>query len=63
MKALGGEEYSSYSFLASTLDGGKWSASRTTGTHCTECWVGLKLVWTQRLEEKSFARDQTTVVQ
>jgi hypothetical protein len=28
MKALGGEEYSSYSFLASTLDGGKWSASR-----------------------------------
>jgi len=27
-KALGGEEYSSYSFSTSALDGGEWSASR-----------------------------------
>jgi hypothetical protein len=28
MEALVGEEYSSYSFLTSALDGGEWSASR-----------------------------------
>jgi hypothetical protein len=28
VKALGGEEYSSYSFTTSALDGGEWSASR-----------------------------------
>jgi hypothetical protein len=28
MKALGGKEYSSYSFLTLALDGGEWSASR-----------------------------------
>jgi hypothetical protein len=28
MWRLGGEEYSSYSFLTSALDGGEWSASR-----------------------------------
>jgi hypothetical protein len=28
MEALGGEEYSSYSFTTSALDGGEWSASR-----------------------------------
>jgi hypothetical protein len=28
MKALGGEKYSSYSFMTSTLDEGQWSASR-----------------------------------
>jgi hypothetical protein len=27
MEALGGEEYSSYSFTTSALDGGEWSAS------------------------------------
>jgi hypothetical protein len=27
-RRLGGEEYSSYSFLTSALDGGEWSASR-----------------------------------
>jgi hypothetical protein len=41
--------YSSYSFLALTLDGGEWSASRPgrallwgkdRGTHCTVGWVG-----------------------
>jgi hypothetical protein len=53
MEALGGERrYSSYSFLASALDGGERSASRpgraftprerTPGTHCTGGWVGLR---------------------
>jgi hypothetical protein len=51
-RRLGGEEYSSYSFLTSALDGGEWSASRpgrtftsgerTPGTHCTGGWVGLR---------------------
>jgi hypothetical protein len=46
----GGEEYNSYSFLTSALDGGEWSASRpgraftpgewTPGLHCTGGWVG-----------------------
>jgi hypothetical protein len=50
MEALGGEEYSSYSFITWALDGFKWSASRpgralppgemTPGTHCTGGWVG-----------------------
>jgi hypothetical protein len=26
----------------------------TLGTHCTGGWVGLRAIWTQRLEEKSF---------
>jgi hypothetical protein len=49
-RRLGGEEYSSYSFTTSALDGGEWSAShprralppgeRTPGTHCTWGWVG-----------------------
>jgi hypothetical protein len=47
---LGGEEYSSYSFTTSALDGGEWSESRpgrdlppeerTPGTHWTGGWVG-----------------------
>jgi hypothetical protein len=47
---LGGEEYSSYSFTTSALDGSECSASRpgraftsgerTPGTHCTRGWVG-----------------------
>jgi hypothetical protein len=28
---------------------------KTPGTHWIEGWVGSELVWTQRLEEKSFA--------
>jgi hypothetical protein len=49
-RRLGGEEYSSYSFSTSALDGGEWSASRpcraftpgesTPGTHFTGGWVG-----------------------
>jgi hypothetical protein len=49
-RRLGGEEYSTYSFSTSALDGGEWSASRpgraftpgerTHGTHCTGGWVG-----------------------
>jgi hypothetical protein len=49
-RRLGGEEYSSYSFSTSALDGGEWSASRpdraftpgerTLGTHCKGGWVG-----------------------
>jgi hypothetical protein len=49
-KALGGKEYSSYSFSSSTLDGGEWSASRPgraldpgkgpPGTHWTGGWAG-----------------------
>jgi hypothetical protein len=49
-RRLGGaEEYSSYSFLTSALDGGERSASRSSralapgknpGTHCTGGWVG-----------------------
>jgi hypothetical protein len=61
---LGERRYSSYSFLASSLDGGEWSAS------CPSCALvpgkGLPVptvqgagwasepVWTQRLQEKSF---------
>jgi hypothetical protein len=51
-RRLGREEYSSYSFTTSALDGGEWSASRpgraftpgerTPGTHCTGGWVGLR---------------------
>jgi hypothetical protein len=50
MEAFGGEEYSSYSFTTSALDGGEWSASRparaftpgerTHGIHWTGGWVG-----------------------
>jgi hypothetical protein len=49
-RRFGGEEYSSYSFSTSALDGGEWSASspgralapgeRTPGTHCSGGWVG-----------------------
>jgi hypothetical protein len=51
-RRLGGEEYSSYSFSTSALDGGEWSASRpgraftpcerTPGTHCTRGWMGSR---------------------
>jgi hypothetical protein len=64
--ALGGERrYSSYSFLTSALDGGEWSASRL-GRALTQGKVppvpivqeagrASEPVWTQRLEEISFA--------
>jgi hypothetical protein len=66
--------YSSYSFLTSALDGGEWSASRPgralplgkgpmvpTGQ---DAELALEMVWTQRLEGKSFAPvgDRTPVV-
>jgi hypothetical protein len=62
MEALGGEEYSSYSFSTSALDGGEWSASRTSRALAPGKGppvpivqeTGWALVWTQRLEEKSF---------
>jgi hypothetical protein len=74
MQTIRGEVYNYYSFLTSALDGGGWSASRPGrtllpgkghGTHWIGVWVGLKLVWTQRLEENYFASagDRTPVVQ
>jgi hypothetical protein len=64
MEALGGE-YSSYSFTTSALDGGEWSASRpgrvlppgkgSPVPIVQEAGWAPEPVWTQRLEEKSFA--------
>jgi hypothetical protein len=57
---LGDRRYSSYSFLASALEGGEWSASRPgrplppVPTVQEAGWVP-EPVWTQRLEEKSSA--------
>jgi hypothetical protein len=73
MEALGGEEYSFYSFSTSALDGGEWSASRLgrAFTHgkgppvpiVQEAGWAPEPVWTQRLEEKSFApaEDRTPI--
>jgi hypothetical protein len=57
--------YSSYSFLTSALDGGEWSASRPGRVLppgkgppvpiVQEAGWAPELVWTQRIEEKSFA--------
>jgi hypothetical protein len=65
MVALGGEEYSFYSFLTSALDGGEWSTSRPGRALprgkdppvpiAQEAGWATEPVWTQRLEEKSFA--------
>jgi hypothetical protein len=79
MKAPGGRggerRYSSYSCLISALDGGEWSASRPgralpPGNEPPvligqEALWAPELVWTQRLEEKSFPSvgDRTPVVQ
>jgi hypothetical protein len=62
--AWGERRYSSYSFSTSALDGGTWSASRPgralvpgKGTQrpiVKEAWWAPELVWTQRLEKKSF---------
>jgi hypothetical protein len=63
-RRLGERRYSSYSFLASALDGGEWSVSRTgralareriLGTHWTVAGWVPEPVWTRRLNEKSFA--------
>jgi hypothetical protein len=67
MEAVGGGErrYSSYSFTTSALDGGEWSASRPGRALLLgkgppvpivqEAGWASEPVWTQRLEEKSFA--------
>jgi hypothetical protein len=72
---LGGEEYSSCSFLTSALDWGEWSASRPGRALppgkgppvpiVQEAGWASEPVWTQRLEEKSFtpARDRTPIAQ
>jgi hypothetical protein len=62
--AWGERRYSSYSFLTSALDGGKWSASRLGRALAPgevlpvpivqEAGWAAEPVWTQRLEEKSF---------
>jgi hypothetical protein len=61
---LGGEEYSSYSFLTSALDGGEWSASRPGRALAPGKGPSVPIVqevrwapepvWKQMLEEKSF---------
>jgi hypothetical protein len=60
MEALGGERrYSSYSFMSSALDEGKWSVSRprerTPVPSGQEAGLASEPVWTQKLEEKFFA--------
>jgi hypothetical protein len=73
--ARGESSYSSCSFLTSALDGGEWSDSRLGRDFGLgegppvpigqEAGLASELLWTQRLEEKSFASagDQTPVVQ
>jgi hypothetical protein len=65
--------YSSYSFLTSALDGGEWSALRPGRALAPgkgppvpivqEAGWAPEPVWTQRLEEKSFASsgDRTSI--
>jgi hypothetical protein len=62
---LGDRRYSSYSFLTSALEGGEWSASRPgrallpgkepSVPIVQEAGWAPEPVWTQRLEEKSYA--------
>jgi hypothetical protein len=73
-RRLGERRYSSYSFITSTLDGGEWSASRpgralppgkgSPVPIVQEAGWSPEPVWTQRLEEKSFAPagDRTPIV-
>jgi hypothetical protein len=76
LEALGGDRrYSSCSFTTSALGGGEWSASRPGRALppgkgppvpiVQEAGWAPEPVWTQRLEEKSFASagDRTPVVQ
>jgi hypothetical protein len=64
-----GERYSSYSFFTSALHGvsGQRHAPAGKGppVHILQAGWASELVWTQRLEEKSFAPagDRTPVVQ
>jgi hypothetical protein len=71
-RRLRGEEYSSYSFLTSALDGGEWSVScpgralprgKDPQYPLYGRLGGPEPVWTKRLEEKSFApaRDRTPI--
>jgi hypothetical protein len=72
-RRFGGEEYSSYSFTTWALDGGEWSASRPGRALppgkgppvpiVQEVGWASEPVWTQRLEEKSFAHagDRTPI--
>jgi hypothetical protein len=63
--AWGERRYSSYSFMTSALDGGEWSASRPGRVLppgkgppvpiVQEAGWAPETVWTQRIEEKSFA--------
>jgi hypothetical protein len=54
----GEKRYSSYSFLTSAIDGVSSQLHApddfTTSTHVQETGWASELVWTQRLEEKSF---------
>jgi hypothetical protein len=71
--AWGERRYSSCSFSTSALDGGEWSASRlgrafTPGEGppvpiVQEAGWASEPVWTQRIEEKSFASagDRTSI--
>jgi hypothetical protein len=71
----GGEEVSSYSFTTSALDASEWSASRPgralppgKGTPVPigqEAGWAPEAVWTQSIEEKSFAPagDRTPIAQ
>jgi hypothetical protein len=64
-RRLGERKYSSYSVSTSALDGGEWSASRPGRALppgkgppvpiVQEAGWAPEPVWTQRLEEKSFA--------
>jgi hypothetical protein len=75
MEALGGERRYSSSFYTSALDGGEWSASHPDRALSPgkgppvrivqEAGWAPEPVWTQRLEEKSFAPagDRSPVVQ
>jgi hypothetical protein len=72
---FGDRRYSSYSFLTSALEGGEWSASRpgralppgkeSPVPIVQEVGWAPEPVWTQRLEERSFASvvDRTAAVQ
>jgi hypothetical protein len=72
-KTLWGEEYRSYSFSTSALDGGEWLASRPGRALLPgkgppvpivqEAGWAPEPVWTQRLKEKSFASavDRTSI--
>jgi hypothetical protein len=72
MEAQGERMYSSYSFTASALDGGAWSASRPARALPLgkgppvpigqEAGWAPEPVWIQRLEEKSSAGDRTPIV-